>query len=73
MPLVTNPVVVNADFRLNHGCTFIDNGRILEVQGNIINSGTHFKPVSGAGTYSSPAPGPTISGDGTAPNNPYAE
>ena len=44
------PVIVNANLQIDPGCTLNDNGRILDVRGNIVNSGTHFKPVSGAGS-----------------------
>ncbi|MGC8825149.1 MAG: hypothetical protein ACP5PZ_11255 [Bacteroidales bacterium] len=44
------PIVVNGNFTIGSGCTLVDNGRILQVAGNIYNSGTHFKPVSGAGS-----------------------
>ena len=60
------PVVVNANFQINDGCTFIDNGRVLQVQGNITNSGIHFKPVSGAGSIQlTGTAAQIISGDGT--------
>ncbi|MBN2275401.1 MAG: hypothetical protein JXK95_13790, partial [Bacteroidales bacterium] len=45
-----NPVIINADLQIDDSCTFIDNGRIVQVLGDITNSGTHFKPVSGAGS-----------------------
>ena len=60
-----NPLVVKGNFVIDSGCVFIDNGRILQVQGNITNSGTHFKPVSGAGSIQlTGAAVQTISGNG---------
>ncbi|HLO60057.1 MAG TPA: gliding motility-associated C-terminal domain-containing protein [Bacteroidales bacterium] len=60
------PVVVNANLNIDNGCTFTDNGRILEVRGNIVNSGTHFKPGTGPGSIQLTGTGnQTISGDGT--------
>ncbi len=47
---IATPVIVNGNLRLDPGCTLNDNGRIIEVRGNITNSGTHFKPVTGAGS-----------------------
>ena len=47
---VATPVIVNANLQIDPGCTLNDNGRIIDVRGNITNSGTHFKPVSGAGS-----------------------
>ncbi len=44
------PVIVKANLQIDPGCTLNDNGRIIDVRGNISNSGTHFKPVSGAGS-----------------------
>ncbi len=44
------PVIVKANLQIDPGCTLNDNGRIIDVRGNITNSGTHFKPVSGAGS-----------------------
>ena len=44
------PIIINGNLTIGAGCTLIDNGRILQVAGNIYNSGTHFKPVSGAGS-----------------------
>ncbi|MBN1416427.1 MAG: hypothetical protein JW973_15090, partial [Bacteroidales bacterium] len=65
-PSAIVPVVVRSGFNLNHGCTFIDNGRILEVQGNVLNSGVHFKPVSGAGSIQlTGTASQVINGDGT--------
>ncbi len=64
------PVVINANFQIDHGCTFIDNGRILQVQGNITNSGIHFKPVSGAGSIRlAGTAAQLITGDGTGSFN----
>lgn len=44
------PIIINGNLTIGSGCTLIDNGRILQVAGNVYNSGTHFKPVSGAGS-----------------------
>jgi hypothetical protein len=48
------PIVTNGNFTLGSGCTLIDNGRILELNGStgttITNNGTHYKPASGAGS-----------------------
>ena len=67
---VTVPVVVRSEFRLNPGCTFNDNGRTLEVRGNILNSGTHFKPVSGAGSIQlTGTAAQTITGNGSGSFN----
>jgi len=63
---VINPIVVNGNLLIDDGCTLIDNGRTLQVNGNITNSGTHFKPVSGAGSIQLTGAGAqTIGGDGT--------
>jgi gliding motility-associated-like protein len=60
------PIIINATLQIDNGCTLNDNGRILEVRGNIINSGTHFKPASGAGSIQlTGTAAQTISGDGT--------
>ncbi|MCX7987524.1 MAG: hypothetical protein N2662_11360, partial [Bacteroidales bacterium] len=45
-----NPIILNGNLTIGSGCTLIDNGRTIQVAGNIFNSGTHFKPVSGAGS-----------------------
>ncbi|MBN1789488.1 MAG: hypothetical protein JW830_03250, partial [Bacteroidales bacterium] len=67
---VAVPVVVRSEFWLSPGCTFNDNGRILEVRGNIVNSGTHFKPVSGAGSIQlTGTAAQTISGNGNGSFN----
>ncbi len=59
-------LVVKGDFRLDHGCVLADNGNILELRGNAINSGTHFRPVSGAGSIRLTGTGNQyLSGDGT--------
>ena len=50
MPVQPLPVIVKNNLQIDAGCTLNDNGRILDVRGNITNSGTHFKPVSGAGS-----------------------
>jgi gliding motility-associated-like protein len=64
------PVVVNANLNIDNGCTLTDNGRVLEVRGNIVNSGTQFKPVSGAGSIQLTGTGnQIISGDGTGKFN----
>ncbi len=64
------PIVVNAALQIDNGCTLNDNGRILEVRGNIINSGTHFKPASGAGSIQlTGTAAQTISGDGNGKFN----
>ncbi len=47
---IATPIIVNANLQIDPGCTLNDNGRIIEVKGNITNSGTHFKPVTGAGS-----------------------
>jgi len=44
------PIILNGNLTIDGGCTLVDNGRTLQVAGNIYNSGTHFKPVSGAGS-----------------------
>ncbi len=63
---VINPVVINSNLLIDHGCTLIDNGRTLQVNGNLTNSGTHFRPVSGAGSIQLTGAGAqTIGGDGT--------
>ena len=60
------PVVVNGNLVIDHGCTLIDNGRTVQLNGNLTNSGTHFKPVSGAGSIQLTSSGvQTITGDGT--------
>ncbi len=60
------PVIVKANLQIDDGCTLNDNGRILQVQGNISNSGTHFKPVSGAGSIQlTGAAVQVITGDGS--------
>jgi gliding motility-associated-like protein len=64
------PIVVKGNLQLDHGCSLIDNGRILEVQGNITNSGIHFKPVSGAGSIQLTGNATqVIGGDGTGSFN----
>ncbi|HEX2394195.1 MAG TPA: hypothetical protein VHI78_02555, partial [Bacteroidales bacterium] len=60
-----NPVIVNRDLTIGSGCVFADNGRTVQVNGNIVISGTHFRPVSGAGSIQlTGAAAQTISGDG---------
>lgn len=64
------PIIVNAALQIDNGCTLNDNGRILEIRGNIINSGTHFKPASGAGSIQlTGTAAQIISGDGTGKFN----
>jgi len=61
-----NNLTVLGTFTLGDGCTLRDNGRIIYAQGNIVNSGTHFKPVSGAGSIQlTGTAAQVISGDGT--------
>ena len=68
--LVTNPVIINGNLIINDSTTLIDNGRTIQVAGNIYNSGTHFKPVSGAGSIQlNGTNDQTISGDGTGKFN----
>lgn len=45
-----NNITVNGSLTIGSGCTLRDNGRTITVFGNITNSGTHFRPVSGAGS-----------------------
>lgn len=50
LTLASNNISLNGDLTIGSGCTLRDNGYNIYVQGNITNSGTHFKPVSGAGS-----------------------
>ncbi len=48
--LAGNNITVADTFSIGSGCTFQDGGLTLFAQRNIVNSGTHFKPASGAGS-----------------------
>ena len=50
LTLSGNNLTVLNGLTIGQGCTLRDNGRTVTVQGNISNSGTHFRPVSGAGS-----------------------
>ncbi|MCX7987791.1 MAG: hypothetical protein N2662_12710 [Bacteroidales bacterium] len=50
LTLYGNNITVLGTLTIGSGCTLRDNGRTITVQGNIVNSGTHFRPVSGAGS-----------------------
>ncbi len=68
------PIVVNGNFTIGSGCTLIDNGRILQLNGStgttIYNAGTHFMPASGAGSIQlTGTTAQTISGDGNGSFN----
>ncbi len=63
------PIVANGNFTIGSGCTLIDNGRILQLNGStgttIYNAGTHFRPASGAGSIQlTGTTAQTITGDG---------
>jgi hypothetical protein len=50
LTLYGNNITILGNLTIGSGCILRDNGRTVSVQGNISNSGTHFKPVSGAGS-----------------------
>jgi hypothetical protein len=65
-----NNITLTGDLAIGHGTTLRDNGTTISVQGNIVNSGTHFKPASGAGSIQlTGTAAQTISGDGTGSFN----
>jgi hypothetical protein len=65
-----NNITVDGNLTIGDGCTLRDNGSTIFVQGNIVNSGTHFRPVSGAGSIQlTGTVAQTISGDGTGSFN----
>ena len=68
--LLGNPININGNLQIDHNCVLIDNGRTIQVQGNITNSGTHFKPPSGPGNITLTGGAPqAITGDGTGSFN----
>jgi len=70
LSLINNDITLNGNLIIGDGCTLRDNGRIITVLGNITNSGTHFKPVSGAGSIRLTGVAvQTITGDGTGSFN----
>jgi hypothetical protein len=68
--LNSNNVTIIGNLTIGHGTILRDNGRTIFVQGNIVNSGTHFKPASGAGSIQlTGIAAQTLSGDGTGSFN----
>ncbi len=68
--LNSNNVTIIGNLTIGHGTILRDNGRTIFVQGNIVNSGTHFKPASGAGSIQlTGVAAQTLSGDGTGSFN----
>jgi len=68
------PIVANGNLTIGTGCTLIDNGRILELNGStgttITNNGTHYKPATGAGSIRlTGTTAQTITGDGNGSFN----
>lgn len=45
-----NDITISSDFFIEEGAVFRDGGRIIHVKGDVENNGTHYKPVSGAGS-----------------------
>ena len=71
--VATIPIVVNGNFSIGSGCTLIDNGRILELNGStgttISNSGTHYKATGAGSIRLTGTTGQTITGDGNGSFN----
>jgi len=65
-----NNITINGNLTIGHGTILRDNGKTIFVQGNIVNSGTHFKPASGAGSIQlTGVAAQALSGDGTGSFN----
>lgn len=63
-------VTIIGNLTIGHGAILRDNNRTIFVQGNIVNSGTHFKPASGTGSIQlTLTAAQNISGDGTGSFN----
>ena len=58
-------LTVRGDLEISSGTTLRDNGRLVTVAGNLVNSGVHFKPATGAGSIQlTGTAAQTISGNG---------